>query len=351
MIKKTLLSFSIFFLTLYCMFYLYGKFSTNEAIEGWRVTGDTIDHGLPERDKEHPERPFLHFEIGWPALAKVHTVSFLGEEKVWDVVYEIDKDHLRINPPPTNATNRTIVLGGCSFTFGEGLSGEETLSYFLQSQYKDTRVINMGISGGGTQVLHRYFDRKDIKSVFGLDETTFVYVFIHEHLARWHARPLYFTWVTPNRPHYTISNGRAEYQGPISETSGYIAYQKAKALELSKTWNMVSNVVASEYIWTDKELDDFSLSILDLKKKFNASYPSDKFFFVYHPFGDIQPDIRDRLTKNLNHYEISVLNNSDQASTFLHKQPQDIPYFFPDGHPRPAFNKFFSIWLAQSLKE
>lgn len=59
-----------------------------------------------------------------------------------------------------NGNKKSIVLFGCSYTYGDGLSEEETFSLQLYKSTKGYDVYNYGISGGGVQ--HMLYLLKDL---------------------------------------------------------------------------------------------------------------------------------------------------------------------------------------------
>lgn len=87
-----------------------------------------------------------------PGRNHVTTMRRFGDDElVYEVVYSIDENGLRIAPPHRpEAADRCVLFFGGSFTFGEGLRNEETLPYRLGIETDGAyRVYNFGFHGYG----------------------------------------------------------------------------------------------------------------------------------------------------------------------------------------------------------
>jgi hypothetical protein len=92
-------------------------------------------------------------EMGHRPAAGATTMArmYYGDEQIYDVVYTINADGLRISPPeaPTDPA-RCVLFMGDSYTFGEGVNDDETMPYQVGIKtHAQWRVRNFGFSGYG----------------------------------------------------------------------------------------------------------------------------------------------------------------------------------------------------------
>jgi len=108
------------------------------------------------------------------------------KEIIYDVVYSIDNNNNRYTPT-TNKVNKgkTILFLGGSYTFGEGLNDNETLSFYMQN-LTGLSSINAGLHGyGAHQALFILEDDKLFnKKTRSHSIKTIIYRAIPEHIGR-----------------------------------------------------------------------------------------------------------------------------------------------------------------------
>ncbi|SLN76845.1 SGNH/GDSL hydrolase family protein [Roseisalinus antarcticus] len=84
--------------------------------------------------------------LGW-RLTPDHSVQVGFRE---NVIQHIDRDGWRRVPNATPAKGPRVGIYGCSFTYGTGLTDEETFAARLQDARPQVRILNRGIGGHGT---------------------------------------------------------------------------------------------------------------------------------------------------------------------------------------------------------
>jgi hypothetical protein len=109
----------------------------------------------PEVQADYPKNAITrNHEILGYAPRKNNTAAhrkYYGKELIFDVVYTIDADGLRISPPfnPGNNNGGILFFGG-SFTFGTGVNDKETMPYQVGIKTRGRyRVYNFGFRGYG----------------------------------------------------------------------------------------------------------------------------------------------------------------------------------------------------------
>ena len=130
------------------------------------------------------------------------------EEMIYDVSYTIGSDGYRLDVP---STNYDIFIYGGSFTFGEGLDDNETLSYFLKEKHGFTSK-NLGIHGYGLHhALYNIQHGKTFKNNGGLN----ILLTTPLHALRSSCKETF----TVGSPRYVLDNNKIELKGVCTKSS------------------------------------------------------------------------------------------------------------------------------------
>lgn len=142
-----------------------------------------------------------------------------SREVVYDVVYNIDERGNRITPLDDLKTyresNNAILFLGDSFTFGEGLNDNETLSYFLQ-KFSNRPALNTGMHGYGTHQALRILEDNELyhSRTKDFDVTSIIYRALPDHVNR---AAGYSPWDNSG-PCYKVNNfSQIEYKGSFQD--------------------------------------------------------------------------------------------------------------------------------------
>lgn len=96
---------------------------------------------------------------------KVSNIKYYDNKLVYDVIYTINKDGLRVSPPCVGSGCKDAILFfGCSYTFGEGLNDDETMP-FLVGEHASGKVYNFGFSGYGPHQMLSAIDHGLVKKI------------------------------------------------------------------------------------------------------------------------------------------------------------------------------------------
>lgn len=106
---------------------------------------------------------------------------------IYDVIYNIDERNNRFTPNLNKSINKekAILFLGGSYTFGEGLNDNETLSFFLQD-LTGLASINAGLHGYGAHQALQILDNEKLfnKKTSSYSVKTIIYRAIPAHIAR-----------------------------------------------------------------------------------------------------------------------------------------------------------------------
>lgn len=140
------------------------------------------------------------------------------EINVYDVIYNINDSGNRLTPNKSATridTNNAILFVGGSYTFGEGLNDDETLSYFLQES-SGRSAINAGLHGYGAHQALRILEDDELyrKRTKGKLVKAVIYRSLPGHINRTAG---YSPW-DDYGPCYEIAfSGNIEYRGSFEE--------------------------------------------------------------------------------------------------------------------------------------
>src|SRR5262249_8155860 len=148
---------------------------------------------------------YYHDSLGYVAklgtFRAMKTYGF-GTGVVFDVRYSIDKNGLRVAPDSLKQNGPIAMFFGDSFTFGEGVSNDETLPNAF-SILSGMRVLNFGQIGYGPHHILRLLELDVPKKIITSAPRLMVYTAIEDHIGRAAGRA---AW-DRNGPLYEVQNG------------------------------------------------------------------------------------------------------------------------------------------------
>lgn len=220
---------------------------------------------------------------------------------------------------------KSIITVGCSFTYGEDINMEDTISYKLQ-QLTKRKVYNTGRTSWGPQFVLRdiqlgeVFNKREI-----IPPEYVIYTFISDHIRRIYTD--YFT-TTENTIYdlYKIKNNQLVLNPPKVRLINY--------LKITMAWKRLNWLL---YCSTsnDAKFDRLKLYVLAIKDEISKKYPGAKtVVVVYHPEADSkQHEIKPFRTERWSELEekgIQVIRFDTPEYDFL----MDYDYLAHDGaHP------------------
>ena len=286
---------------------------------------------------------FLKCEFGY---ARYHK----GEESSYDHLGSVRKinvetDHLarRVYGIDQSANSNTLsIFSGCSFVFGVGLDADETLPY-LFSNISRKRSMNLGTAGGGLHSVHRLVDLLTPDELGGDKEAIFYYVFISDHLNRWHRRASYLSWGLPVHPTYDIVKRHAAYAGPLCERFSFKVKEFFKAINLNNFGLKLLNMIYPMDKFSDEDLDNFAQGVVSLKQKISEKKPNFKFHFVFHPLTSPLHGNLYNLNEKLRKAGISTVHFNNFFPD--HIDPKLLQ--LKDKHPSGLVNKLLAEWFIK----
>lgn len=117
--------------------------------------------------------------------SRVSARKFYGDTLIYDVVYTIGANGLRISPPANQNPRQCVVFFGDSVTFGEGVNDRESFPYQVGLKTDgEFEIFNLAFSGYGPHQMLASLQSHRFEEAVDCRPTHFIYLSIREHLAR-----------------------------------------------------------------------------------------------------------------------------------------------------------------------
>lgn len=240
----------------------------------------------------------------------------------------------------TSARLYHAIFTGCSFTFGEGLSYEETFPYLFSQQKKGFKPYNCGFSGWSPAEMCLSFDSAYLNSInnhsIKEDSGFCLYTYIDDHLNRVYGDSRHLR-AEKNNPEITIE----------SDTISVKMHSRAKVLlatllnssETARYFNLRLSYPKSESFY-----QRFANLINFSAQKYWKMKPSGTFYVSIYP-GDYGTDTA--WIKFLNR-KIVILK-PDYPKDYKENETKYIIHRF-DRHPNEQMNAFYAEELINAIK-
>jgi hypothetical protein len=277
-----------------------------------------------------------------PAEKTITERARVGEHQIIQAHYTLSPDLIRKSTDrPMRSTNKNILLLGCSFAFGQGVSDEETITAFLAKDFADYNVYNLGVPGGGlTSVLNDIYYKNRIAAVPKTGGAA-IYIFFKDHFRR------HFTSLALSRRQtswkeqldYRIENGRLigteKYSG-LNALKLYVMHWLAKSEFLYFTgwgYNPLSRGEQDEFLENLEFIRTFYKSEYNLEFYFytlSAAEMPSRYFY-----------------EQLKARKFNVMTFENLESVFSH----DYWVIPADNHLAPAGNELLGRLMAHRLRK
>lgn len=300
-----------------------------------------------------------HYEYPLAKQHGLHELSILrtgdpGYIQIFRAPFSTDDHSRRTTINSKSEPEMSLVLLGCSFTWGSGVQDEETFASVIAREEPGLHVYNLGMRGAGpNDVLddieehpNRWDDIKTKKGVV-------IYSMIAEHFERsscesichiekqgfFRGRPV-ANRLTKSR--YVLENGEIVRRGRFSDEPAYL-------LTL-KRWFFSSRILASfYYVWTrdvlTEDLFPFAkmLEKIMIETKKKTGY---EFYVVFYPDQEFE-----RLEEFKTILDRLKIPHIDYANVKFDEALGGRSAFAVDGHPSRLGQEAFGRLLLKDLRK
>ncbi len=222
-------------------------------------------------------------------------------------------------PLGENLKKKSIVIFGCSFAYGDGLTEKQTLSYKL---YKKTKrpVYNKAFNGWSAQHMLYQLRMKDFYAQTGHPEY-FIYVYMSDHIRRLYLPQWYFTsYETYLR--YKLKNDDLEEIKPF-------LYQYWGLYSVRYLQEMYEKYVTLNPINEERNLNLLEKTIKESNSIMKKQYPGSKFIILVYKNRNQITEKETRIWSELEKSNIKILYAEDLLGDAYFSRK----YTIADGHP------------------
>jgi hypothetical protein len=208
----------------------------------------------------------------------VKSIKTYDGEPLYDIIYTIDKNGLRIAPPIVS--DQCILFFGGSFTFGYGVEDNQTAAW-LVGESLNSRTLNFGVSGYGPHQMLARIDSEDFTEIVDCEPTTAVYLLLSSHITRSAGR----VYWDLDGPRYELNaRGDVIHTGKFRDHWSPLRkkYEGAKPiLNKSAAFRHYFGHWAGSSLMRDHEDEELLAGIIATsEKQLKATYPDIVFFVV-----------------------------------------------------------------------
>lgn len=301
-----------------------------------RLEGTIIDGGI--------DRPTD--DVGYISDANMRVTArrMVGNRALYDVIYTIGPDQLRVVPPAVNgsgaAPTSCLLLFGDSFTFGEGVNDDETYAAQVVSQSGGRVAAHaFGLSGWGPHQMLAGLQSGRFPRAITCRPTDAVYLFIPDHIRRVAGRA---PWDV-HGPRFRLGpDGRPVRDGNFD--SGGAPLPVPDLDEGLLGWRRLVGIRA---LGSPEEVQLTAALIIESARELKRLYPG----IVFHVFDwDADDTVR----------SADVMHRLAAAGLVLHPLEAIIPDYVEhldrylidpvlDGHPNPAAHKLIAAYILHEI--
>lgn len=261
---------------------------------------------------------------------------------IYKTKYTID-NHSRRYVKDTNLQNKNIVFLGCSFTFGTGVSDNESFPFYISKYRPHYNVYNLGIyAAGANDILDdlQNFSRfKDIPKNNGI----VIYTAIFDHVERsicnkncygktyrdWVLKKSNYQWDEKNKK--LVNLGSFKDSRPIASTF----FEIVNKIGLFDSINYLNKL-------TDAQIELYVLMVAEMKQIAKTKLNADFYFTMYPNYYGEWERIKPYLIKhNINYIDLSDVD--------LKSSTNNRHAIILDGHPTPLAQYLFASLLHKQL--
>ena len=267
--------------------------------------------------------------------------AFSNGEEIYEVVYTTDGFRRRIIGLTNIDATKHILLFGDSLTFGEGLSDNETLQYFLQKDMSEYVVYNYAVSGYGPQHMLALLETdklpQEVKERGGVG----IYIYFGPYNMRRLIGSASTPWIYKS-PHYMLDTHQQ-----IIRKGSFLSDRSAITQTYSIYWNLLNYSTFLKLINIDLPITMSDKNVLLMyklieqtkvlyEKQFNG-----RFYVFIHPFTYYSREVLE-VIQLLKTNHIPVLEYTNDVTSDIYK-------ITGDEHPNGVLNKNISSYFVTEL--
>ena len=276
-----------------------------------------------------------------PAGETIHHSYKVNDILIYTQEYAIDSFSRRETPLDSIAADKFIAVAGCSFAFGYGVPGTETLPYYLQQDMPGYKGYNYGVSGYGTQHLLLQTREKITPAEINEKQGIMVYFFIDNHLNRLvGSRRIIKLW-GENFPYFFLGDDKKAHQNGTFTTGRRWKTLFYKTITNSAIVDILDLELPRKI--SEKDLKLAAAVIAESKREFERNFPGSEFVVMFSPGSKYSGELGALLAKKkIDFVDYSLLFDINSPEYRSH---------YSDPHPQGKAYKDIATKLSQYILE
>lgn len=244
-------------------------------------------YGITEFNRDQAGNPILWYTenelLGYAPKKNlaVNTTKKFFDEIVFDVVYTIDENGLRVTPPAQDSSEPECILFlGDSLTFGEGINDQETLPYITSLKTNQQfQVYNFAFRGYGPHQMLASLEQGRIADIAKCQPKYAIFPVISDHVPRVAGLSVW----DPNGPKFIFNeSGEVVREGNFDDHS--LIPSNFITIKIQK--NLQKSLILAKILFKQRAInqDDIDLMVGVVNKfnnTFKANYPDGEFHVIF----------------------------------------------------------------------
>ena len=268
----------------------------------------------------------------------------VGGKPAHEFSYSVDAQGRRnsaIEPGPERS--RFLMFFGCSFTYGQGISDDQTLPHYAGALAPGHMPYNYGVGGYGTNSMLAQIEDPRFPKAVPQKSGIGVYVMLEDHIFRSMGDSQTLTWGTP-MPYYEMENGKPVFKGPFWKARPFYC-ALAKLVFKSQTASL-AHVRLPRKAFTREDVAFVSALIKESARLMKKSYPDSRFVVLLYPANqkEAKPLWVDWMEEDIAGSGITILNYLTMLT--LKDTELRVPI---DGHPNGVAHELVARRMVEDL--
>jgi hypothetical protein len=269
---------------------------------------------------------------------------------LYDVTYRF-RDGRRITPGQPSHSSFSVIVMGCSFTLGEGLDEDQTLTAFLQRFLKNATVHNAASHGWGPADLLLSVRKSDpkqwpspLKVIPKAPKTIGIFVLTEHHFNRivcdLDCHETGNEWIRDRPDFQPNERGELVYLGRMSETHTFPFWLRLLAdSAIARSFGL-----SRMNSFSRPRQEKMAKILTSLRDELAAKTELEDFYLLHHPQGEW--------------HDFTHLHDALRASGIKVLEPDPMHLGYADGrllipldaHPSPRMNFLLANYISTKLK-
>ena len=227
--------------------------------------------------------PIDHQVLGYGPTVnqKASSRKYIDNELVFDVIYTIDADGLRLTPRAKQPRpDGSILFFGGSMTFGDGVEDGESMPYRVGELAPSKQVYNFGVNGYGPHQMLATLEFGLYKSIVDAPVSHVIYTAIPGHVRRVNGLA---PWDRRGPWYRMTAEGDIEYAGSFEDSRSRLLNYLLPALDESKIYQKSFGI---QRALKPEDIDLYVSIVASARDRANALFPDSQFHVLLWDYED-----------------------------------------------------------------